>query len=166
MIIRMTRTSRPQQRYDHRLRDLVRRTGDISIATALGVPRSTARGWLRAAPAVAVSLEVADLTEPELREEILKLRRRVEKLAALLRLALALLHTSGFTLSRARLPNGKAKLRILRAADRTRECLPLQVVLRLLGMSPSPLAPLHGARTRAQEHRMFRRTARLFISWP
>jgi hypothetical protein len=36
---------RPQQRYDHRLRDLVQRTGDLSIATA-HVSRSTARGWL------------------------------------------------------------------------------------------------------------------------
>jgi hypothetical protein len=44
-----------------------------------------------------VGLEVADLTEPELRQEILKLRRRVEKLAALLRLALTLLHASGFS---------------------------------------------------------------------
>jgi hypothetical protein len=34
-----------------------------------------------------ISLEGADLTEPELRREILKLQRRVEKLAALLRLA-------------------------------------------------------------------------------
>ena len=98
-IIRMTTTSRPQQRYDHRLRDLVQRTGDLTIATDLGIPRSTARGWLGAAPTVVVSLEGADLTEPELRQEILKLRRRVEKLAALLRLALALLHTSGFRLS-------------------------------------------------------------------
>ena len=88
-IIQMGTTSRPQQRYDHRLRDLVRRTGDLTVATDLGVPRSTARGWLRAAPTVVVSLDVADLTEPELRQEILKLRRRVEKLAALLRLALA-----------------------------------------------------------------------------
>jgi hypothetical protein len=89
MIIRMTTRSRRQRRYDHRLRDLVQRTGDLTIATDLGVPRSTARGWLRAAPRVVVSLEVADLMEPELRQEILKLRR-VEKLAALLRLALAL----------------------------------------------------------------------------
>jgi hypothetical protein len=48
MIIRMPTTSRPQQRYDHRLRDLVQRTGDLTIATDLGVPRSTARGWLGA----------------------------------------------------------------------------------------------------------------------
>ena len=113
-IIRMPTTSRPQQRYDHRLRDLVRRTGDLTIATDLGVPRSTARGWLGAAPTVVISLEVADLTEPELRHEIVKLRRRVEKLAALLQLALALLHASEFRLTGERVPDGNAKLRILR----------------------------------------------------
>ena len=125
MIIRMPTTSRPQQRYDHRLRDLVQRTGDLTIATDLGVPRSTARGWLGAAPTVVVSLEVADLTEPELRQEILKLRRRVEKLAALLRLALALLHASGFRLSGERLPDGQAKRRILRAVDRRARVYPV-----------------------------------------
>jgi hypothetical protein len=136
MIVRMPSTSRPQQRYDHRLRDLVQRTGDLTIATDLGVPRSTARGWLRAAPTVAVSLEMAAVTEPELRQEILKLQRRVKKLAALLRLALALLHTSGFRLAGERLPEGPAKQRILRAVDRARECLPLRAVLRFLGLSP------------------------------
>ena len=71
MIIRMTTTSRPQRRDDHRLRDLVQRTGDLTITTDLGVPRSTARGWLRATPTMVVSLEVRDLTEHELRQEIL-----------------------------------------------------------------------------------------------
>jgi hypothetical protein len=137
MIIRMTTTSRPQQRYDHRRRDLVQRTGDLTIATDLGVPRSTARGWLGKAPTVVVSLEGADLTEPELRHEILKLRRRVEKLAALLRLALALLHTSGFRLSGTRLPDGQAKRRILRAVDRARASIPLRAVLRFMRVSPS-----------------------------
>jgi hypothetical protein len=137
MIIRMMTTSRPQQRDDHRLRNLVQRTGDLTIATDLGVPRSTARGRLGAAPTVVVSLEGADLTEPELRQEVLKLRRRVEKLAALLRLALALLHTSGFRLSGARLPDGPAKLRILGAVDRARECIPSRAVLRFMGVSPS-----------------------------
>ena len=138
MIVRITTTSRPQQRYDHRLRDLVRRTGDVTLATDLGVPRSTARGWIRAAPTVVMSLEVADLTEPALRQEILKLRRRVQKLAALLRLALALLQTSGFRLSDARLPDGEDKLRILRAVDQARACGPLRAVLRFLHMSPNP----------------------------
>ena len=137
MISPMTNTARPQQRYDHRLRDLVHRTGDVTIATDLGVPRSTARGWLRTAAEVVVSLDVTHLSEPELQHEILQLRRRVEKLAALLRLVLALLRASGFTLSRERLLDGRAKMRILHAIDRARACIPLRALLRFLQLSPS-----------------------------
>jgi putative transposase len=133
----MTTKVRSQRRYDHRLRELVQRSGDLTIATNLGVPRSTARGWLGAAPTVVISLEVADLTEPELRHEIVKLRRHVEKLAALLQLALALLHASEFRLTGERVPDGNAKLRILRAVDRARKSLPLRALLRFLGLSPS-----------------------------
>ena len=57
----MTTTARPQQRYDHRLRDLVQRTGDVTIAADLGVPRSTARGWLGSAPKIVISRDVTDL---------------------------------------------------------------------------------------------------------
>jgi hypothetical protein len=39
----MPTSARPQQRYDHRLRHLVQRTGDVTVATDFGVPRSTAR---------------------------------------------------------------------------------------------------------------------------
>lgn len=136
MISPMT-TARPQQRYDHRLRELVHRTGDLTIATDLGVPPSTARGWLGTAPTVVVSLEVADLTELELRQEVLTLRRRVQKFAALLQLALVLLRVSGFTLSGERLLDGRDKLRILRAIDQARACIPLRALLRLLRLSPS-----------------------------
>jgi hypothetical protein len=38
MIRSMPTTARPQQRYDHRLRNLVQRTGDVTVATDLGVP--------------------------------------------------------------------------------------------------------------------------------
>ena len=80
---------------------------------------------------------MADLTERELRQELLTLRRRVQKLAALLRLALVLLRVSGFTLAGERLPNGPDKLRILRAIDQARACLPLRALLRLLRLSPN-----------------------------
>ena len=136
MISPMT-TARPQQRYDHRLREFVQRTGDVTIATDLGVPRSTARGWLGTAPTVVVSLEVTAQCELELRQEVLKLRRRVQRLAALLRLALVLLRVSGFTLSGERLPKGPDKLRILGAIDQARACIPLRALLRLLRLAPS-----------------------------
>ena len=69
------------------------------MATDLGVPRSTARGWLGETPTVVVYVDVTELTEPELRQEVLKLRRRVRKLTALLRLALTLLQASHFRLT-------------------------------------------------------------------
>jgi hypothetical protein len=43
MIISMPTTARLQQRYDHRLRNLVQRTGDVTVATDLGVPRMCLR---------------------------------------------------------------------------------------------------------------------------
>lgn len=71
----MPTTFRPQQRDEDRLRDL-------RIATERVVPRLAARGWLAAAPTVVVGLDVVNLTEPELRQEALKLRCRVRKIAA------------------------------------------------------------------------------------
>ena len=82
-------------------------------------------------------LDVTQLSERELQHEILQLRRRVEKLTALLQLVLALLRASGFTLSRDRLPDGRAKMRILRAVDRAGVCILLRAVLRFLRLSPS-----------------------------
>ena len=120
-----------------RLRNLVQRTGDVGIATDRGVPRSTARGWLGKAPKVVVSLDVTDLRASELQQEVLELRRRVKKLTALLRLALALLRSSGFTLTHKRLPDGRAKIRILRAVDRARASVPLRALLRFLRLSRS-----------------------------
>jgi putative transposase len=137
MIVPMTTTGRRQRRYDHRLRDLVQRAGDVTIATDLGVPRSTARGWLSNGQTVVVSLDVTNLKALELQQEVLELRRRVKKLTALLRLALALLRTSGFTLTHGRLPDGRAKVRILRAIDRARACVPLPAMLRFLRLSPT-----------------------------
>src|SRR5262245_35494511 len=137
MIIPMTTTGRRQRRYDHRLRDLVQRTGDVTIAKDLGVPRSTARGWLGDGQTAVVSLDVASLKTLELEQEVLELRRRLKKLTALLRLVLALLRTSGFTLTRERLPDGRAKIRILRAIDRARAFVPLPAILRFMRLSPS-----------------------------
>jgi len=100
MIISMATIARSQQCYDHRLRNLVQLTGDVTVATDLGVPRSTARGWLGETAKVVVCLDVAELTEPELRQEVVKLRRRVRKLMALLRLVLALLQSRASAQSR------------------------------------------------------------------
>ena len=53
--------TRLQQSYDHRLRDLVRATGDPNVVAELGVPRSTAVGWLRGELRQVISADVLDM---------------------------------------------------------------------------------------------------------
>ena len=69
MIVPMTSTGRRQRRYDHRLRDLVQRTGDVTIATDLGIRRSTARGRLGNGQTVVVSLDVTNLKTLDLQQK-------------------------------------------------------------------------------------------------
>jgi hypothetical protein len=109
----------------------------MTIATDLGIPRSTVRGWLGKAPKVIVSLDVTNLRTSELQQEVLELRRRVKKLTTLLRLTIALLRSSEFTLARERLADRRAKVRILRAVDRARQFVPVGTILRFLRLSPS-----------------------------
>ena len=130
----MTRTLR---RYDHRLRELVRSTGDISHATRRGVPCSTARGWLTAASAGVITLDVIDADLHNLQREVLALRHRVERLLAVLRLVVVLVRVSGVSLTYTRLPDAAVKTSLLRAIKRSRSVLPLRAVLRLLRLSQS-----------------------------
>jgi hypothetical protein len=57
----MITTPRTLQRYDHRLRELVRSTGDVDLAIRHGVPPSTARGWLTVNRAEVITVDVVDM---------------------------------------------------------------------------------------------------------
>ena len=133
----MDPTTRTLRRYDHRLRDLVRSTGDIGHAERRGVPRSTARGWLTSIRAEVVTVDVFDMDVLNLQQELLVLRNRVERLVALLRLLVVLTRVSGFSLTCFRLPDAATKFSLLRAVDRSRSVLPLRTVLRVLRLSSS-----------------------------
>ena len=133
----MATATRTQRRYDHRLRNLVRTTRDIHCAIQRGVPRSTARGWLTEPDVPVVTVEALNLDATQLQREVLRLRRRVQKLIALLRVLLVVLRMSGYSLSQARLPDGGNKRSLLRAIERSRSALPLRSVLRVVRLSPS-----------------------------
>ncbi len=47
IIVVMTKPNRVQHAYDHQLKLLVQSTGNVQTAMDLGVPESTARGWLQ-----------------------------------------------------------------------------------------------------------------------
>jgi putative transposase len=131
----MPTTTRTQRRYDHRLRDLVQTTGDLELAIRHGVPRSTARGWRTKTTTEVVSLDVIELDTIRLQHEVILLRRRIARLGSLLRLVVIVLKVSGVSFARVRLPEGAAKLQLLRAIKRSRSHLPLRTVLRVIGLS-------------------------------
>jgi transposase InsO family protein len=133
----MATTTRTQKRYDHRLRELVRTTQDVSCAVQYGVPRSTARGWLSAPSAEIVTADPLYMDAIQLQQEILRLRARIQKLIAVLRVLLVVLKISRFSLNQIRLPDGHDKRSLLRAIDRSRSALPLRSVLRVIRLSPS-----------------------------
>ena len=133
----MVTTGRTQKRYDHRLRELVRTTQDMSLALQHGVPRSTARGWL-AAPAIeVVTADPLHMDLVQLQQEVIRLRARVQKLIALLRVLLAVLRISRSSLHHGRLPDGDDKQSLLHAIERARTILPLRSLLRIIRLSPS-----------------------------
>ena len=133
----MAITTRTQNRYDHRLRELVRTTQDVSCAIQCGVPRSTARGWLTAPSVQVVTAETLNMDATQLQREVLRLQTRIQKLIALLRALLVVLKISRFSLNQTRLPDGNDKRSLLRVIDRARSALPLRSVLRVIQLSPS-----------------------------
>lgn len=133
----MATVTRAQSRYDHRLRDLVRSTQDINCALQQGVPSSTARGWLTEPVAPVVTIDVLSQDTRQLQQEVLRLRTRVQKLIALLRIVLVVLKLSRFSFEQTRLPDGQDKRSLLRVIDRSQSVLPLRSVLRMIRLSPS-----------------------------
>lgn len=128
---------RTQRTYDHRLRDWVRRTGDVAIAVRLGVPRSTAAGWLRRGSPTVVTTEQLAANDSDPRIEVLRLRRRVGKLRVVVRLLAAVQRVLDIDLERRRIDDVEAKLRLLRAIDRAQPELSLRNTLRILNLSRS-----------------------------
>lgn len=131
---------RLQRTYDHRLVRLVQETGDITVATGVGVPRSTAAGWRRRAQRVVTSTPTCEATEQDLRNRLARVEGRLRRCTALLRVLLAVVRIVQPDLTRLRVPLGSDKTRLLRAVDRSRGVVRLPRLLRLVGLSPSRLA--------------------------
>jgi len=129
--------TRSKRSDDHRLRDLVQTVGDPDVVADLGVPRSTALGWLRGESRPVITADVLDMDTVRLQAEVLKLRHRVRMLGAIVRLLVALLRVLDLRLARMRLPEGAAKTRLLRAIDRAQGSISLRAALRILRLSPS-----------------------------
>ena len=129
--------TRFQRSYDHRLRNFVRSTGDVRHATRIGVPRSTASGWITRESRPVLSLKTHNSDLEQLECEVVRLRSQVAKLRAIVRLILLVLKLSGFKLERSRIPSGIDKQRILKAVGEAAAVIPLRAVIAFLRLSSS-----------------------------
>jgi transposase-like protein len=131
-------SKRPQRSYDHRLVGLVQETGDPTLATRFGVPRSTAYGWIRRARREVTTVSGEDRSAAYLLRQNAVLKKQVGRLRAVLRVLFVLFRVLKPDLARLRIP-ASDKERLMRAVDRTRGVLGLRRVLSLFGLSAARL---------------------------
>ena len=160
----MSENCRTQKQYDHRLRQLIQNTRDLDLAIRHGVPRSTARDWLKQSRTDVISIDVLDLDAEALQREVLWLRRRVTRLLALLHLVVVAIKVAEFSFDRVRILDGTRKQRLLRAIKRARTHLPLRGVLRLIGMSSTTLVRLLDG-SKAYLHAVIDNFSRRVLAW-
>jgi predicted RNase H-like nuclease (RuvC/YqgF family) len=128
---------------------VLQETRDSSIATRLGLPRSTVAGWLRRAPRSVTTTAEGDVSLTELRAQVMRLKKRNRRLAAVLRLLFALLRILEPDLSRFRI-SAPDKTRLLRAIERTRRVRGLRRILAVVGLSAARLYAWRAAATACQ----------------
>ncbi|MCE9607909.1 MAG: DDE-type integrase/transposase/recombinase [Planctomycetia bacterium] len=83
-----------------------------------------------------MTIDTVDTDSTQLQREVLLLRRRVQKLIALLRVLLVVFRISGYSLNQTRLSEGGNKRSLLQAIERSRSALPLRSLLRVIRLSP------------------------------
>lgn len=81
----------PQRSYGHRLRDLVRQSGDPGIAIRLGVPRSRAAGWLTGSRPSVLTIRHIEAADEAPRIELCRLQQGILRLTMLVRVLFAIL---------------------------------------------------------------------------
>jgi len=128
---------RLQNAYDHRLRLRVH-GGDVDVAQLLGVPRTTISSWKRR-PTKRV-ITTADPATDEidfLRTELASAKRQLVVLRAWLRIAIVMFRILGVSFKQQRLPEGDAKIRLIRVINRSTKTIPLTAILKTIGLSPA-----------------------------
>ena len=126
---------RRQRKYDHRLKNLVRRTGDRTIASRIGIPRSTLDGWLRSRPTEVVSIDIASISNAELKAKIVRLERQCEVLRVVVRLLSVLIRVTGRRLNCKRLDDPADQASVVHAVHRASATIPLRAALKVIGLS-------------------------------
>ncbi len=143
----MIAPKRIQRAYDHRLRQFICSTGDTAHAVRIGVPRSTAAGWLHPREQPVISILASCQHSESLEAEVVSLRYQIEKLRHLLRLLFLILRISGFSFQNERIPSSCEKARLIKQINKSANVIPLGRVLNVIGLSRSRFYAWNNAQT-------------------
>jgi len=133
----MIAPKRVQRVNDHRLREFICTTGDTAHALRIGVPRSTANGWLESRAQPVISLSQFGQHVEALETEAARLRTQVAKLRQLLRLLFLIVKISGFAFRNSRIPSASNKSKLIKRIHHAAKVIPLGSVLKVIGLSSS-----------------------------
>lgn len=128
----MTTTSRSQKTYDHGLKQLVSSTGSLRVALDHGVPRSTARGWLRSPRREVVTVPHFDIGTDELHRSLSAARAEPESRSAAASLGRSD-ESPWYQADESTPSGGQQKRAALNAVAASRNALLMRAVLRVLG---------------------------------
>lgn len=126
---------RTYKKYDHRLKQMVVQSGDIEKFQRIGIPKSTLRQWLKRGVCEVVSLPELNMSNQDLVQENLELRRQLEEISTKQELVLSTTRIFGFEIQFKRLPSGSAKEMVLSAIKKATSVVPLSECLSTIGLS-------------------------------
>lgn len=121
--------------YDHRLRTIINDGCEPSLLEEFEIPRSTIASWQTRGPANVVTLDDPETIAQQI--EILKLRRRVKVLAAVVGILKTKNRVPDVATDGARIPKREDKTDVLVSVARAVKVIPLISALRILDLSSS-----------------------------
>jgi transposase len=121
--------------YDHRLKRAIWLSGDSTLFPELGVPRSTAKGWIRRGVPEVVTVDDLDEDFESLLIETQKLRCELARVKATQELQSFTFKLFGLQIQYRRLPLADSKEMLLSAVSGAARTIGLTVALHAIGLS-------------------------------
>ena len=127
--------ARKVQRYDHRIRNMIVKSGNPNLFPKLQIPKSTVRDWFRKGPADVITVLELDLDQEDLLLKVQHLESQLAKAEVQATLITKTIKILGFELQYRRLPKAEVKEQILLALAEASKVVPLVTCLTWIGLS-------------------------------
>ena len=123
------------RRYDHRLRNMIARSGSIDGYLGLDIPKSTLKSWIKSGPKEYITIDQFEQTSEEIIKENIALKKSLEEELAKNNLIFKTIRIFGFQIQYKRLPKPESKKSILNVVAEATKNLSLKTCLDIIGLS-------------------------------